>query len=56
MPTERVFVLDHGVPPIRLVYELYGSIDRLDQFIGYNDLSGNELLMIPSGREVRWFE
>jgi prophage DNA circulation protein len=56
LPTERTFILQESVPPIRLAYELYGDLERLDQFIEYNDFAGNELLVIPRGREVRWYE
>ncbi|MFW6312498.1 MAG: DNA circularization N-terminal domain-containing protein [Spirochaetota bacterium] len=55
LPTERVLTLDRAVTPLTLTWELYGGIDRLDELISYNNLRGDELLMIPRGREVRWY-
>lgn len=55
LPTEQVQIMEKNISPLEMVYELYGGIDRLDQFIEYNDLQGDEILIIPRGREVRWY-
>jgi DNA circularisation protein len=55
LPTERIVVADRFVTPIVLSWELYGGIDRLDELIDYNGLTGDELVLIPPGREVRWY-
>jgi prophage DNA circulation protein len=49
---ERAFVLKHARPPIEIVLEEYGSEDNFDEFIATNDLTGDEVLMLPAGRRV----
>ena len=60
LPTEKRRTLDRSINPLALVYELYSDIDNLEdtlsEFIAYNRLTGNEILTIPNGREVRWYE
>lgn len=55
LPAERVLVLDREIPAIALVHELYGNIDNLDDFMEYNNLCCDEILLIPRGREVRYY-
>jgi len=55
LPTERVKLLDQDYTPASLTWELWGDVDKLDLLINYNDLSGDELFLIPAGREVRWY-
>lgn len=60
LPMVRVRKLDQDITPIELAYELYG-VDAdlemmLDRIIGYNSLTGSEIIMIPAGKEVRWYE
>lgn len=55
LPTEQVQIMEKSISPLEMVYELYGGIDRLDEFIEYNDFQGDEILIIPRGREVRWY-
>jgi prophage DNA circulation protein len=55
LPTERVMVLERYVTPIVLCWELYGDLTRLDTLIDFNRLSGDEIIMIPPGREIRWY-
>jgi hypothetical protein len=53
---ERRIVLDRNRTIVDLVAELYGSIDdQLDFFITSNDLSGDEILELPRGREVVYY-
>lgn len=53
LPAERVITLDREVTPIQLSYEEYGTYIRADEIIEYNNLSGNEIFMIPRGRKIR---
>ncbi|MCG8480456.1 MAG: DNA circularization N-terminal domain-containing protein [Spirochaetales bacterium] len=55
LPTERTVLLEGDTTPIHLAVELFGSLDRLDECIEYNELAGDELLLVPRGREVRYY-
>ena len=55
LPAERVLILDREIPAPALVQELFGNIDQLDFFMEYNNLCCDEILLIPRGREVRYF-
>lgn len=55
LPAERIVILDREVTPIQLVYELYGDLEQLEFFIEYNALQGCEILLLPRGKSVRWF-
>lgn len=53
---ERRITLDRDRTIIDLAAELYGSIDdRLDFLINSNDLSGDEILELPKGREIVYY-
>lgn len=53
---ERIITLDRERCPLDLVAELYGATDsRLDQFIQTNNLSGDEILLIPEGRRIAYY-
>ena len=53
---ERTIIIDRPRTIVDLCYELYGSIDdQLDFFIMSNDLTGDEILELPQGREVRYY-
>lgn len=53
---ERVITLDRDRNMVELVAELYGTVDsELDFFIQSNDLSGNEIVEIPKGRQIVYF-
>lgn len=53
---ERRIVLDRDRSIVDLVFELYGEIDeQLDFFINSNDLTGDEIIELPKGREVVYF-
>jgi hypothetical protein len=41
---------------IELVSEIYGDIDRIDFFIETNDLTTDEIELLPRGKEVVYFE
>ena len=55
LPAERKQILDREVDPITFYYELFGNIDGLDSWMEYNKFTDNEIMLIPRGREVRWF-
>ena len=55
LAVERRLVLIEDRTPLDLVYELYGDIERLDEFIDHNRLTDDELFLIPRGREVRYY-
>ena len=52
---ERQIILDSDRTPLDLVYELYGDLENLDDFIDYNRLNGDEIFMIPRGRGVIYY-
>lgn len=51
----RRIALEGDRTPLDLIYELYGDIDQLDEFIEQNNLQGDELFLIPRGREVAYY-
>lgn len=53
LPAERVITMQKEATPIQLSYEQYGTYTRADEIIEYNNLSGNEIFMIPRGRSIR---
>lgn len=53
---ERRVILGSARSIIDLTYELYGVVDsKLDDFINDNDLSGDEIIELPQGREVVYY-
>lgn len=53
---ERVLVTDRAWGLVPLCARLYGEIDdHLDQLITQNDLSGSEILEIPRGRSIVYY-
>ena len=54
---ERTITLDRARTIVDLCFELYGSIDDtdLDFLISSNDLSGDEILELPRGREIAYY-
>lgn len=55
LPAERVYVTTGERTPIDLAFEIYGTVDELDRLISDNDLAGDELLVIPTGKEIRYY-
>jgi hypothetical protein len=54
---ERIFTLQSPRTPLDLVAELYGELDpKLDFFINSNSLVGTELIEVPAGREIKFYE
>lgn len=53
---EKRVTLDRPRTMIDFVAEVYGSIDEnLDFFITSNELTGDEILELPAGREVKYY-
>lgn len=53
---ERIITLDRPRTIVDLAAELYGSIDdRLDFLINSNSLTGDEILELPLGREIKYY-
>lgn len=55
LQAERRITLEGDRTPLDLIYELYGDIDQLDEFIEQNNLQGDEIFLIPRGREVAYY-
>ena len=54
---ERIITLSAARTFVDLVAELYGELDtKYDFFITSNNLVGTELLEIPEGREIKYYE
>jgi len=52
---ERRTTLTGEATPLELVYRFYKNLDRLDEFERQNNLEGDALLIVPTGREVRYY-
>lgn len=57
LPVTRVVKLGRNRQLLELLCELYGEegFDRLDQFIADNELTADEIVLLPMGREVRYY-
>lgn len=55
LPTRKTILLGRDRQIVELLYELYGSLDKLDEFIVDNNINYNELEVIPMGREVAYY-
>lgn len=57
LPTVKIIKLDRDRQIIELLSELYGAdgFNRMDEFINDNDLTADEIVCIPMGREVRYY-
>lgn len=57
LPVARIVKLGRDRQVIELLCELYGAegVDRLDQFITDNELTADEIILLPMGREVRYY-
>jgi prophage DNA circulation protein len=55
LPVGRTLVLEGERTPLDLAAELYGSPESLDRLIADNGLSGDALLVIPRGTEIRYY-
>ena len=55
LPSRKSIILGEDRQVVELVYELYGNLNRLDEFIVDNNLNYNEIEVIPMGREVAYY-
>lgn len=57
LPITRIVKLGRDRQVLELLCELYGEegFDRLDQFIADNELTADEIVLLPMGREVRYY-
>ena len=57
LPVTRIIRLDRDRQLFELLAELYGKdgFNRQDQFINDNKLTADEIVLIPMGREVRYY-
>lgn len=52
---ERSYTLPQDLPIVVLYHRLYGNISNIEEFAEYNNLSIDELLIIPQGKEISYF-
>ena len=52
LAVEKRYFLAEPKTPIQIVIEEFGDDDRLDEFISWNKLSGEKILLLPAGYEV----
>ncbi|MGP1603261.1 MAG: DNA circularization N-terminal domain-containing protein [Treponema sp.] len=57
LPITRIITLDRDRQLFELLTELYGKdgFNRQDEFINDNKLTADEIVLIPMGREVRYY-
>lgn len=57
LPTVKIIKLDRDRQVIELLCQLYGAdgFNHMDEFINDNDLTADEIVCIPMGREVRYY-
>lgn len=57
LPMEHTVVLDRDRQLFELLTELYGKdgFDRIDEFVSDNELTADEIILLPMGREVRYY-
>jgi len=56
LKSEKRITLKSNRTPIDLVYELTGSISGVEELISSNKLSGNEIVLIPQGKQILYYE
>jgi len=49
---EKRYILAEPKTPYQIVIEEFGTEDRIDEFISWNKLSGDQILLLPAGYEV----
>lgn len=56
LPLERTITLQRPRSIVEMCAEFYGEVDaRLDQFITQNNLTGDEIFEVPTGRRVTYY-
>jgi hypothetical protein len=52
---ERTVTNDRPRTVLDLAYELYGHVDSYEEFVVANEFTGDEILELPVGREVKYY-
>jgi hypothetical protein len=52
LKTEKRFTLKNKRSPLEITVTEYGTLDDYDLFIESNQLSGDEILILPAGKEI----
>lgn len=52
---QRNYILPNDMTLITLVHRLFGNLDNISEFAEYNDITIQEILIIPKDREVIYF-
>lgn len=55
LDTRKIVKLGRDRQIVELLYEIYGDISRIDEFIVDNKLDYNEIQLIPMGREIAYY-
>lgn len=55
LPTRRTIVLGTDRQILELLTELYGDVERFDEFVSDNHLNADEIEIIPMGREISYY-
>lgn len=55
LPTKKSIVLGKDRQIVELLFDLYGGLEKIDEFIVDNNLNYNEIEVIPMGREVAYY-
>lgn len=55
LPPQRAFTLESPCTPLELTARLYGELGHLDDFIEANNLTGDEILLLPIGKTVVYY-
>ncbi len=52
LKTEKRFTLKNKRSPLEITVTEYGTLDDYDLFIESNQLTGDEILILPAGKEI----
>ena len=52
LKTEKRFTLKNKRSPLEITVTEYGTLDDYDLFIESNELAGDEILILPAGKEI----
>jgi hypothetical protein len=57
LPTERMFTLQTSSTVMNQCYDLYNNVDEetIDYFILTNELNGEEILLLPKGKQIIYY-
>ena len=55
LPTQRTITLDRDRQVVELVAELYGDLDKIDDFIQENNLNADTIELLPMGTEIVYY-